>query len=177
MGQATPVAWSPDVIAREPSLAQVTYPTGFGLDRMPWSDLGGPLIAQAAESASDGELLAQLVVLTWLQVQDHEDHNFMQDGNRVLAVDFASGPRDAVWEGVASLTEERPDHGRLRDRVARSTPEAKAETRRRLKAIDAEALDADLAEMPESWATPAERVRVRDELLRVKDGIIRDLLG
>jgi hypothetical protein len=180
LGATRPQLWAvelaPELVSREPELAAVTALVGLGVDRMPWTDLSGPAIAQSADDAPDVELLAQHVAMTWLQVQDHADHNFMQDGNRVIVVDFASGPSDAVWEGTAPLGEERPDHGGLGSRLARASDEAKADVRARFEAIGASELDGDLAEMPEEWATMDQRVRLRDELIRVKPGIIRDLL-
>jgi hypothetical protein len=162
---------------REPAFSDLRSPIGFGIDRMPWSDLSGAAIASAAESAPDDELLAQMFVLTWLQVADHEVHNFMQEGTRVIAIDFATGPADSVWDGTVSLGSERRDHGGLTNRIDRIPESFRDELRRQIRSITVDELDALLQAMPSDWAAVEERTRIRDELLRTREDVIADVLG
>jgi hypothetical protein len=161
---------------RESALSNLRSPIGLGTDRMPWSDVGGAAIAAAADSAPDEEVLLQFFVLTWLQVHDHEQHNFMQDGSRVIAIDFATGPADAVWDGSASLGSERRDHGALRALVDRIPVATKQVIRQRVRALTAADLDGILDAMPSDWATDEAKQRVRDELLRTREEVIDDVL-
>jgi hypothetical protein len=178
---ARPALWAvempQDLVSHSAELGDLLSRVGLGTDRMPWPDLNGPAIAAAAERSPDAELLAQHVVLTWLQVQDHEDHNFMQDGEHVVAIDFATGPPDAVWEGLSALGEERRDHGRLGDRLQRVPAGVRESTRVAVDALGASVLDDILGDMPGEWALPEERHRIRDELLRTKEALVRDLLS
>jgi hypothetical protein len=90
------------LVAASSELVDITSRIGLGTE---WvdeysPDISGAQIAVAGKNAPKDELLAQHVVINWLQVGDHS-HNFVTEGDRLLAVDFASGPNVQVWNGDA----------------------------------------------------------------------------
>jgi hypothetical protein len=132
------------------------------------------LIATEAEHAPMDELLAQHLVKAWLQVYQQD---FVKLGDRVIAIDFASGLHPFVWWGREPLgTKIRGHHGEasVLSRIDQGTRDG---VRARFDAIDGRALQGIFEEFPDDWATREEYARIKSELLRTKPIIAASVLA
>jgi hypothetical protein len=165
----------PDALRKaDPDLAPILSPNGFGVRRMEGAtDASDAILQLAAESAPEDELFAEFVVLTWLQNGDHGGGNWMIWGERVIAVDFASSPSDAVWSG-GTLQEARVDHGSLRARIDRVEDHVRSEVCRRAASLTASGIAEMMSEAPSDWATADERRHVTAELERTKEALLAE---
>ena len=169
LGMQRPPRWLVEVpdwmSAATPELSSLRSNLGLGTD---WVDNWGVELQVAqiqaeAPNAPGAELLAQQLALTWLQVNDHS-HNFVKDGPRLIAVDFATGPSAAVWEGQAPLGTGVTDHAGLASVLAGLPPDTRAEVRDRFDAITRGDLIGILDEIPDGWADPEQRLRIVEAL-------------
>jgi hypothetical protein len=178
-GIARPACWLVDVplvlAATSPEMTDLRSHTGLGTDWLAGGviELSGPQIAAEAANAPRDELLVQQLVMNWVQVGDHS-HNFVQDGIRVIAVDFATGPPTAVWDGAA-LSETITDHGDLAAILASAPADVRDDVTARFDQIGEADLKRIFDPLPGEWVTVAQSDHVIAELLRTK-GAIRAVL-
>jgi hypothetical protein len=103
-------------------------------------------------------------------VGDHS-HNFVTQGDRLLAVDFATGPGVPVWNGDTRLGETVSDEAGLAQLFAQLDPETCQAVARLFDSVSLEGLCAVLAELPSDWASRTRRLRVAKELMKTKGAI------
>jgi hypothetical protein len=155
-------------------LAAIGSEFGMGIERIPGAtDLGdAPAIADAAERAPSAEIFAQFLVLTWLQNGDHDSHNYLQVGERVVAIDFAGSPADQVWSG-GQLSENRADHG-LRRSIDLMAHDERSGVISHMTALDRDAIREMLEDAPDGWASSEARDHMAVELERVRTALVAD---
>lgn len=153
-----------------PELREVTSDVGIGLDALPAQDLCGSMIAAMAEKAPDAELLAQCLVLDWIQSNDHWGKNFLGTDHRVLAIDFAGAPAEERWRCQPFDGPER-DHGGLRERVQRVDPSIRRSVIEAFDRLDEDTLRNIANEMPGAWASPTERDDIVRKLMARKEAV------
>jgi hypothetical protein len=160
------------LVAASSELVDITSRIGLGTE---WvdeysPDISGAQIAVAGKNAPKDELLAQHVVINWLQVGDHS-HNFVTEGDRLLAVDFASGPNVQVWNGDAPHGEVVSDEAGLAPLLAGLDQETCRSVASLFDRLSLEDLCDVLGAFPSDWASRTRRLRVAKELMRTKGAI------
>jgi hypothetical protein len=155
-------------------LAGVQSEFGIGIERIAGAtDLGdAAAIADAATRAPANEVFAEFLVLTWLQNTDHENHNYLQVGDRVVAIDFAATPSDDVWNG-GQLGEARAGHA-LRGRVDQLAHHERSGVIDAITALDRNEIREMLEDVPDAWATNDARDHIASELDRVRRALVAD---
>jgi hypothetical protein len=106
------------------------------------------VVADARQRASGESVLASLVVLDWLRLGDHVDHNFVFKNGQMIPIDFASAPAPEVWESATATPPTGEDSGGLRGEVHRVTQIESRAVRDRFDRINDVALRRILSRIP-----------------------------
>lgn len=162
----------PDTIrARSAEMANVICEEAFGaraLDPQP-ADLPKATIQVLGPATSADVLLAQDIVLRWLGNNDHEEHNFIEVAGMAIVMDFAATPLEAVWTSGADIGQPLgTNYGGLEGLIKAIQPSLKEPVLSCLEAVSADDLGRILAEVPECWASAAEKRNVVAALMRRK---------
>jgi hypothetical protein len=153
----------------------LTGNVGLGVERVESAaDLPMDQVPDAARRTPVPDVLAMFLALTWLQDSDHTGGNWMESDNKLFPVDLASGPIDEVWRGTQPLGEQRFDYGGLRSEIDAMPHDDRSDVLARIAALTASDLRAMMKGVPRGWASTAERKTVISELLRTREGLIRD---
>lgn len=175
-GEVALVELPGEVRAADPTLADVIGNLGLGMPRLaPATDVAGSVLDSSRDTA-DRDVLAQVVVLRWLQNTDHAGtNNWMVVGDRLMAVDYASTPTDDVWRGATQIGSGIIDHGGLNGRIAGMDASVSAQVRGALDRIDEETVRTILSQVPAEWATDDEKAVMLAELMRRKEELLAEL--
>jgi hypothetical protein len=129
-----------------------------------------PVVAGARTQATGESVLATLVLLDWLRLGDHADHNFVLKDSQIIPIDFASAPGEEVWRGAIAAPLIPADPGGLRAELPRVTPSESDAVRTRFDRIGAKALNR-IARLIPTEMTEGLTSNVIDVVLRTKEEI------
>lgn len=109
----------------------------------------GPVLAGTRPRASGESVLAALVLLDWLRLGDHDEHNFVFKDGQIIPVDYASAPPEQVWRHGSATPRLMNDPGGLRAELGRVTKAELEAVRTRFDRVGDKALERIVRGLPE----------------------------
>jgi hypothetical protein len=156
LGLYQPRRWIVEIPPRIETVAgwtgRLRHRLGAGVDYDPAFsvELDNPVVVADSRARASGEsVIATLVLLEWLRMGDHVDHNFVFKDAQMIPIDFASAPQPDAWQSAAASPSTGEDSGGLRAELHRVDETESKAVRARFDRIDEVALRRILNRIPD----------------------------